>query len=330
MTAATYSIMQLVTAGELAARRGQARFTINDIIFQVRNDAGRLARLRNHMQWKQIRKRARVKDDEAADDLDLDEVDDIIEDEAGEGDAESPEAAEPNSDPSTPQSKRDGKAIMASGPEASIPPLPWSILSMFPHAADIPSLTSLDNDDGIGGEGPDPSSSSTISPWLLARLMRNDERTRAMTAEEYKAWSECRSASFTYRKKKIFREWCGLGSIADHRAKDDVMEILGFLTSEWVQTLTERTLEIQWQETRDMEFMGRTGSKRKFDDGPFTLKHDQGWKLDKGTGEELGPRSPIQTRHVRQAFDTLQAPLKRYTAMLNGSPSRQRKKMRIF
>lgn len=303
--AATNSIIQLTAAGGLAARRGQARFTTDDINFQMRNDAGRLARLRNHMQWKQIRKRAKLKDDEAADDLGLDDVDDIIENEAGDDDAEPPEAAELNSGPSTAR-------------------------SMFPHAADIPFLAALDNDDGIGGEDPNLSSGSSINPWVLARLVKNDERTQTMTAEEYNAWSECRSASFTYRKKKTFREWCGLGVIADHRAKDDVVEILGFLISEWVQALTERALEIQRQETRDMESTGRIGSKRKFDGGPFTLRHDKGWYPDRGTSQELEARSPIQARHVRQAFDILQTPLKRYTIMLNGSQSKQRKKMRIF
>ncbi|KAH6641907.1 transcription initiation factor IID, 18kD subunit-domain-containing protein [Chaetomium tenue] len=245
------TIHMLTVAGELAARRGQTKFTIDDIIFQVRNDAECLARLRNHMQWKQIRKRARVKDDGTADDLDVDDVDDIIEDEGGDGDAEATGATEPDPDPATPQSKSDGTAVMASGPEVSIPPLPWSILSMFPHAADIPSLAAIDNDDEIGGEDPGPSSGKTTSRWLLARLMKNDERTRTMTAEEYNAWSDCRSASFTYRKKKTFREWCGLGVIIDHRAKDDVLEILGFLTSEWVQKLTERALQVQRQEARE-------------------------------------------------------------------------------
>ncbi|KAK3296615.1 transcription initiation factor IID, 18kD subunit-domain-containing protein [Chaetomium fimeti] len=322
----------LVVAGELAASRGQTRFTTNDIIFQVRNDAGRLARLRNHMQWKQIRKRAKVKDDEAVDDLDLDDVDDIIDDENGDGDAETAEEAHANADPSKPQPKKDGKGVMDSGPEISIPPLPWSILSMFPHTEGIPSLAALDNDEGTGGENSSPLPGSTTNRWLLARLMKNDERTRAMTAEEYSAWSDCRSASFTYRKKKTFREWCGLGVIADHRAKDDVLEILGFLTSEWVQTLTERALEVQRQEKtiESASAVGRVGLKRKLNEGPFTLRNDEVCQPEGGAGGESTSRGPIQTHHVRRAYGILQTPPKKYTTMMNGVQLRQRKRMRLF
>ncbi|KAH6838364.1 transcription initiation factor IID, 18kD subunit-domain-containing protein [Chaetomium sp. MPI-CAGE-AT-0009] len=322
-------------AGELAARRGQSRFTTNDIIFQVRNDAGRLARLRNHMHWKQIRRRAKVKDDDAANDLDLDDVDDLIEDEDGHGDAEAPEVVDSNSDPSTPQPKKDGKVVMTSGPEVSIPPLPWSVLSMFPHAAEIPSLAALDSNEGARGEDSSPLPGSTTNRWLLARLMKNDERTRAMTAEEYRAWSECRAASFTYRKKKIFREWCGLGVIADHKAKDDVLEILGFLTSEWVHALTERALEVQQQEMAidSASTTEMVGVKRKLkNEGPFTMRDGGGWKPERGTNNGLEPtsRGPIQTQHVRRAFDILQTPPKKYTAMMNGTQLRQRKRMRLF
>lgn len=281
------------------------------------------------MQWKQIRKRAKVKDDGSADDLDVDDVNDIIEDEGGDDDAEAPGATEPNPDPAT-HSKSDATAAIANGPVVSIPSLPWSILYMFPYAADIPSLATIDDDDGIGGEDPGPSSGSTTSHWFLACLMKNDERTRAMTAEEYSAWSDCRSASFTYRRKKAFREWCGLGVITDHRAKDDVLEILGFLASEWVQKLTERALQVQQQEVRESAGVnGRTGSKRKYDDGPFSMRGGGGCE-PKNTSDEPVTKSPIQTRHVRQAFEILQTPLKKYTAMLNGSQSRGRKKMRIF
>lgn len=283
------------------------------------------------MQWKQIRKRARVKDDEAADDLDQNDVDDIIEDEGGDGDAEASGAAEPNSDPATPQSRRDGTEVMASGPEVSIPPLPWSILSMFPHATDIPSLATMDNGDRIGGGNLGPSFDSTTSRWLLARLIKNDERTRVMTAEEYSVWSECRSASFTHRKKKTFREWCGLGVITDHRAKDDVLEILGFLTSEWVRTLTERALEAQRREIKESAGDNdRAGMKRKYNDGPFAMRDGEGWELRIDTSDESVSKSPIQIRHVRRGFEMLQKPPKRYTVMLNRSQSRQQKKMKIF
>lgn len=284
------------------------------------------------MRWKQVRKKVSIREDEAADDLALDEVGDLFGDDDRNSDAEAARPAGSDSDPSTPKPKNASKA-KAGASEASIPLLPWSLVSMFPHAADVPSIAALENDEDGGAPELGTSSGSITHPWLLARLLKNDERTRHMTADEYAAWSECRSASFTYRKKKIFREWCGLGVIADHRGKDDVLEMLGFLTSEWVQTLTEEAMAAQEQETRTRgcEVIGQNaGFKRKFDDtGPFSIPVDEGEKREEVGISEQKPRSPIQPRHVRRAFELLQTPQKKYTAMFNGAQLKQRKKPRI-
>jgi transcription initiation protein SPT3 len=284
------------------------------------------------MQWKQIRKKAKIEDDEVADDLNLDEVDDPIEDD----DAEATGPANSDSDSSTRQPKNAG-TVKASDPEISIPPLPWSIISMFPHVADIPSIAALEDDeaaeDGEQGLLLDQGSTTT-SRWLLARLQKNDERTNRMTADEYSTFSECRSASFTFRKKKTFREWCGLGVTADHRGKDDVVEILGFLTSEWVQTLTERALGVKEQELRALKYESvkvRAGVKRKFNEsGPFTMRDGEGGKLEKDADEVPIPRSPVQPQHVRRAYEMLQTSPNKYTAMMNGTQLRRRKRLRMF
>ncbi|KAK4151131.1 transcription initiation factor IID, 18kD subunit-domain-containing protein [Chaetomidium leptoderma] len=329
------TIHMLVVAGELAARRGQAKFTTNDILFQVRHDPGRLARLQNHMRWKQIRKKAKVKDDEAADDVDLDEVDDLIDEDDGCGEAEATGPADEDSDFSAHQSKNRGK-MNTGAPDVSIHTLPWELLSMFPHALDIPAIASLEMDDGDSAD-PDLGllPGKTTNPWLLDRLMKNDERTRGMTADEYTTWSECRAASFTYRKKKAFREWCGLGVVADYRAKDDVLEILGFLTSEWVQTLTERALVVKEQEARAKKFedaQRKAGLKRKLEEpGPFSVRDDERKREGQDANDEQPvSKSPVQPCHVRRAFEVLQTPPKKYTAMVNGTQLRQRKRLRIF
>ena len=82
----------------------------------------------------------------------------------------------------------------------------------------------------------------------LQRLRKADERTKAMTKEEYVTWSEYRQASFTFRKSKRFREWAGFGIVTDSRPSDDIVDILGFLTFEMVQTLTEVALDVKEQE----------------------------------------------------------------------------------
>lgn len=47
----------------------------------------------------------------------------------------------------------------------------------------------------------------------LKKLKMADDRTKNMTREEYVHWSECRQASFTFRKGKRFREWAQNESI---------------------------------------------------------------------------------------------------------------------
>jgi transcription initiation protein SPT3 len=49
---------------------------------------------------------------------------------------------------------------------------------------------------------------STIRLYRICRLKVADQVTRSMTQEEYIYYSECRQASFTYKKLKRFKEWC--------------------------------------------------------------------------------------------------------------------------
>ena len=79
----------------------------------------------------------------------------------------------------------------------------------------------------------------------LQRLKQADERTKGMNAEEYLHFSECRQASFTFRKGKRFREWAGFGVVTDSKPNDDIVDILGFLTYEIVTLLTEEALNVK-------------------------------------------------------------------------------------
>lgn len=97
----------------------------------------------------------------------------------------------------------------------------------------------------------------------LQRLKNADERTRHMTREEYVHWSECRQASFTFRKGKRFREWAGFGTVIDTKPNDDIVDILGFLTFEIVQTLTEEALKVKEAEDKAQKESGDDSRKRK-------------------------------------------------------------------
>ena len=124
------------------------------------------------------------------------------------------------------------------------------------------------------------------------RLELADKLTRVMTQDEYIYYSECRQASFTYKKLKKFREWTEMSKFYDSKANSDIIDSLGFLCYEAVSKITETSLMV----------------KRKEDDrialNP-TVKHG---KIFKGLFEKpISNQRPIQPRHVMEAYRLLQA-----------------------
>ncbi|KAK7430483.1 Transcription initiation protein spt3 [Neonectria magnoliae] len=276
-------VLMLTVANNLAARRGSRSFSNNDLIFQFRHDVARVGRLRNFLAWKSIRKTTKDSEDDKAELAAVDEpasFDDL----AGAPDEE----------------------ISAKEAKAPVILLPWDISSFFPD--EIPD--SLFEDDTL-----DESNDA-----VLEKLRKADHKTRNMTAEEYATWSEYRHASFTWRKVKRFREWAGLGVIADHKPNDDVLDILGFLTCEMVQKLTELALEIQARE------MARDKSDGDVPPTATTEAVASGGLFASSTKSRL----PIDSKHIRLAFERLQIRPKRSHALLNGTRLPQRNELRLI
>jgi transcription initiation protein SPT3 len=150
----------------------------------------------------------------------------------------------------------------------------------------------------------------------LQRLKKADERTKAMTKEEYVTWSEYRQASFTFRKGKRFKEWAGFSVVTDSKPNDDIVDILGFLTFEIVQTLTEEALKIKEQEdlVKDKTGGEQTGKKRKI----------QGLFDPPSEG-----RTPVESRHIQEAFRRLQIRPTKQRAMCNFSRGLNRTPLKL-
>ena len=121
-------------------------------------------------------------------------------------------------------------------PSRSIIKLPWELVNQF-----IDVIIKSSNPDGEEEEDEDELEAYNDS---IQRLRDADEVTRAMTREEYVHYSECRQASFTYRKGKRFREWANMNAFVDVRPNDDIVDSLGFLTYEMVSKLTSTALQI--------------------------------------------------------------------------------------
>lgn len=272
-------IEMLRNCTELAARRGARTITINDLIFQIRDDAPKVSRLRTFLSWKDVRKSAKDSDEKGGD-ADLGVADDpaggVMPGGAGPSAVE--EAA-----------KKNKKAKVK---------LPWEPSSYY--SQEVPEC-----------EDDEDEEEEEMNSITLARLQKADDRTRVMTREEYVTWSEYRQASFTYRKGKRFREWAGFGIVTDSKPSDDIVDILGFLTFEMVQTLTEEAIKIKehedlWKERSGGENGGSTTTKKR--------------KLARGLFDPPSEgKTPVETRHIQEAFRRLQSRPKKARAMLNGT-----------
>ncbi|KAI9710867.1 MAG: hypothetical protein M1812_007319 [Candelaria pacifica] len=245
-----------------AYRRGVRSISTDDLIFLIRHDKAKVSRLRTFLSWKDVRKNVKDSDDKGGGDAaDFAAGDDPI----GVGVVGS-------GGPATDGAKKNKKAKVG---------LPWEVASFYSET--VPEREDEEDED-----------EEEMNYATLQRLKNADERTKDMTKEEYVHFSECRQASFTFRKGKRFKEWAGFGIVTDSKPNDDIVDILGFLTFEIVQTLTEEALKIK--EAEDLE------KKEKGDE-----KQNRKRKRERGLfdGPEEG-RTPVEPKHIEEAFRKLQ------------------------
>ena len=289
-------------ATAMAQRRNSRSISLNDVFFQIRHDRAKTQRLKTFLSWKDVRKSARDEDSKGGEG-----GADIGDDPLGGGaDGAGPAGVGPPDAAVKGRSNKRAKII-----------LPWDIESMFSERA-----PERDEDDDEEEE----SNAATIF-----RLKAADERTKTMSKEEYVHYSECRQASFTYRKAKRFREWAGFGIVTDSKPNDDIVDVLGFLTFEIVQTLTEEALRVKAQLDESARLAGGGGSDD--DDsggkGKSNSNNDEtsGTAPGAGSTSEGGPsddpnkkrkregpfgvseesRVPVGPKHIQEAFRRLQS-----------------------
>ena len=142
--------------------------------------------------------------------------------------------------------------------------LPWELSTMFSE-----HLTSGASASAAAGimeqEEEDDEDDVEALEDSLQRLRDADEATRRMTREEYVHYSECRQASFTFRKSacgacwvpqhaadalflpsgKKFRDFINFAAYSDVKPNDDIIDILGFLAFEVVRELCVGAMAIK-------------------------------------------------------------------------------------
>jgi transcription initiation protein SPT3 len=263
---------------ENASRRGVKSITTDDLIFLIRHDQAKVSRLRTFLSWKDVRKNVKDSDDKGGD--------------ADIGTGEEPVGAVAGP---VDTAKKNKKAKVG---------LPWEIPSLYTQ--EVPERDDEEDED-----------EEELNYATIQRLKKADERTKAMTKEEYVTWSEYRQASFTFRKGKRFKEWAGFGVVTESKPNDDIVDILGFLTFEIVQTLTEEALKIKEHEDLFRAIPGTEdeGKKRKRETGLFDPPNEG--------------RTPVGPSHIQEAFRRLQARGKKTTAMMNFSRGLNRTPLKL-
>jgi len=101
-------------------------------------------------------------------------------------------------------------------------------------------------------------------------------------------YTECRQASFTYKKNKKFRQW--LGTVMNVQLNEDMVEILGYLAWEMVGQITCQALLVKKQMAASMyRGLARSGSIINI-------------KLQPHTFEKDGDKTPLLPLHIREAM----------------------------
>ncbi|QPG74384.1 hypothetical protein FOA43_001711 [Brettanomyces nanus] len=273
-------VVELILESQRTANaRGQRAISPEDVIFMIRHDKAKVNRLRTYLSWKDVRKNA--KDQESG------EIgsagNDLIDDNAGNANGEGP----PGHPGDTSGNVAGGGGAIVETKSMAVKQkkslrLPWELEFMFNEQ---PLIMGEDTQEDVDEDEREA---------LLAqmkRLKQNDERTKHMTQKEYAHWSECRQASFTFRKSKRFREWCGISQIAESRPNDDVIDILGFLTFELVCSITEEALKI----------------KKSGNENGSSVSHVQKSKKKKYLFDEPDDDSmSIEAIHIQEAWRHLQ------------------------
>ena len=262
----------LLQATKTASSRGSKSIAPEDVIFLIRHDKAKVNRLRTYSSWKDVRKNA--KDQEGGGTESLMEND--------------PAAAAGGAAGAGASSQTNDSSKMLSRYKKSKIRLPWEIQFMFSeqHLETAEEAEQVDDEE----------KAATIAS--LKRLKLADDRTKNMTKEEYVHWSECRQASFTFRKAKRFREWAQIAQLCDTRPNDDVIDILGFLTFEIVCSLTEEAMTIKNSEQKLDAIQ-----KEKNKDGKETASpKKRKYLFDKP--DELA--HPLLPYHIEEAWRRLQ------------------------
>ncbi|KAJ6469766.1 TFIID-domain-containing protein [Mycena vitilis] len=274
----------IVQARALATRRGARYLSAEDLIFLIRHDRGKVNRLRTYLSWKDVRKHAKDSGGDGGGGVEVETLED------------------------------GGDEKLTTKAQKITTKLPWEITTIYSEVLKQSGHQSDDEEDEDDMEAHEAS---------LMRLKEADDATRQMTREEYQHYSDCRQASFTYRKAKRFREFLNLPTHLDLKAGDDTVDIVGFLAFEMVRSLTLAGLTVK-KSLEDShlreEYVSPSLGKRKalaVAGGVEKRRREESPDRDADTAAALPvntlflpppeARTALRPEHIQDAFSRMQA-----------------------
>lgn len=235
----------------MAQRRGSKSISPDDLLFLTRHDGAKLKRLKEFLNWKDIRKNVKQPEETTISNVGTTlpfEIGEVVTEEDQQqpiDDDSTDNGLGPNgltkSNSANNLAASTNKKKLASDSAGGLKKRAyfyWDPLSSLVAEATkgvIRDFEPLDAD--LNAEEAKEES--------MRRLREADLITRNMSKTEYMEYTECRQASFTYKKAKKFRDWLGIPlSVTEYRLSDEVLEIVGFMATELVRKVTEGALMI--------------------------------------------------------------------------------------
>jgi len=256
----------LVRSSSIAHKRASRSLSSDDMLFLIRHDGVKKRRLIEFGGWKDLRKNAKPVDESTAT-----AVATIVGTDAEEEDC----------------LMAGGDSLKTTNKNANKnkkPLFPWDHISNLVCEATDGFINDFDDEEGLESE-------SLLES--LRRLQQADQLTKHMSREEYLEYSECRQASFTFKKAKKFRDWLNPKAWIDYRVNDEVVEVLGFLAWEQVRKITELGLMVKNDMESNASGAIEGSEEREREDG----------LLNELSGLFGGPkeRTPLLPEHVYRA-----------------------------
>lgn len=189
-------------------------------------------------------------------------------------------------------------------------------------AADVQAFESTDASDA------DSIDDRAYRQETRQRLLEADRITRGMTRSAYVDYSECRQASFVFKKAKRFRDWLSLGDgvAADGsvvRVSEDAIEVLGYIAWEIVRRITVAGCAIR-KKSESQQTVAESSAQPQSLEDLLLLGHDFDWaQFGASASSAVAPNAqlntPLSVKELREALRRFEFEEKRRVASFSRS-----------